>query len=347
MRREIMIEAYDDTSEIDSINEFPMNKTNLNLISNDNSRLEEGLNKFLKIKKTKTENQNAFNSGGSYDDESWYTNNDIDVMRLRRKVIPEEEKKALGAPYISIKNLNEIHRGGSIKSHIINNKVIGQDFTIKPKSDGSKIERTVNQDARELETFYAAAKNKEKYLKSQKENKSSIDNDETLTLIRPKNIFKKSITHKNNTIYEESSDSEYDNNKHQKVKEEFFKQEKLFKKRKKLQNKGKKTLKFKENKNLTLTRITRIKDYKQQRIQKLKEEELTIDFEDDLINQKQRPNHDTTNERMIDESFNQYTSKEKTIEDLKVNQLAEDIQIHFQEPGVPGIDESANEQLDF
>ena len=33
MRREIMIEAYDDTSEIESRNEFAWNKTNLNLIS--------------------------------------------------------------------------------------------------------------------------------------------------------------------------------------------------------------------------------------------------------------------------------------------------------------------------
>ena len=112
-------------------------------------------------------------------------------MRLRRKVIPEEEKKALGAPYISIENLNEIYRGGSIKSHIINNKVIGQDFITKPKSDESKIERTVNQDARELETFYAAAKNKEKYLKSQKENESSIDNDETLTAYAIKEYIQK------------------------------------------------------------------------------------------------------------------------------------------------------------
>ena len=358
MRRELMVNGYDDTLDIDSRNEFARNKTHLNLISNEDSKLEDGLEKFLGINKAKLDNQNAYNSGRSYDEESVYTNNDIDVMRVRTRAMPKEEKKVMNLPQISIEHLAETYKDDAIETPPIYNKGKSLEFPSNPKSDQPKFERTVTQDALELGIFPKAATNNEsKHPKSQRGKESSNENDETLTPLQLKGIFRKSITHKNNTINEESSDSDYDNEKHKKAKEEFFKQEKLFKRRNKIQ-KNRKMSNLNENENVTLTRVTRIQENKQKRIEKQQQEELVIEFDEELMNDSQNP--DQSNENMINDEnnisrLNKYKSKEIIIDDEldanKQNQYKDNDnmieQVYIEEPGISEIDASMNEQLDF
>ena len=106
----------------------------------------------------------------------------------------------------------------------VNSKLILEKFPL---------ERTVTKDAEELGIIVPKTRNvKLKHAKTKKESDNIFDNSNKLVPRSIRNKPIKSITYGNNTIREESSDSEEKNiEKYMKNKEEFLKQERLFKRR--------------------------------------------------------------------------------------------------------------------
>ena len=177
------------------------------------------------------------------------------------------------------------------------------------------LERTVTQDAEELGIVVPYSKNNRKakqQARSDKEsdsNSNSNSNSDRLAPNTTKNNRRNSISYGNNTIREESSDSEeIDKEKYMRDQMEFFKQERLFKRR--ISQKQSRRGSFNLKDDSELKKSERIEQIRKKRRENIRNKEFIIELDsegffgsnNDKDSNDDHSVHKKTYEKMIEDS---------------------------------------------
>ena len=205
----------------------------------------------------------------------------------------------------------------------------------KYMSDKLPLQRTVTQEAEELGIIIPKVNRTPlKHHKSDKDSDNSVNSDKLIPNTA-KNKAVRSITYGNNTIREESSDSEEKNTqKYIENRKEFFKQERLFKRRiSQKQRRGS----FNINNDLDNQKFDRVKQIRKKRRDQIKNKEFVIELDSQGFFGNSENDKNTENK-----------THEKLIEDDNI-QIIQPNQQSFDnyEENLDDFEESMNENVDF
>ena len=182
------------------------------------------------------------------------------------------------------------------KHHSVTTKYLTKKLTL---------ERTVTQDAEELGIVVSYSKNKGKkqQARSDKESDSnSNSNSDRLVPNTTKNNRRNSISYGNNTIREESSDSEeIDKEKYMRDQMEFFKQERLFKRR--ISQKQSRRGSFSIKDDFELKRSDRIEQIRKKKRENIRNKEFVIELDSEgFFGSNDKDKDDETREKMLEDN---------------------------------------------